>query len=96
MLESYLEWGTQPIRLDHSKMDYGVSVTDPCIDWPTTESLLREAAERGADPSGLALERLLLRAQRGYAREVRPALADRLAAQGQDVQLVCRDMERVN
>ena len=46
MLESYLEWGTQPIRLDHSKMDYGVSVTDPCIDWPTTEALLREAAER--------------------------------------------------
>ena len=46
MLESYLEWGTQPIRLDRSKMDYGVSVTDPCIDWPTTETLLREAAER--------------------------------------------------
>ena len=46
MLESYLEWGTQPIRFDHSKMEYGVSVTDPCIDWATTESLLREAAER--------------------------------------------------
>ena len=46
MLQSYLEWGTQPIRFDHSKMEYGVSVTDPCIDWATTESLLREAAER--------------------------------------------------
>jgi 3-deoxy-7-phosphoheptulonate synthase len=23
-----------------STLEYGVSITDPCIDWPTTESLL--------------------------------------------------------
>ena len=46
MLESYLEWGSQQTHPDHDKMDYGVSVTDPCIDWPTTERLLREAADR--------------------------------------------------
>lgn len=46
MLESYLEWGNQQPRLDRSRLEYGVSVTDPCIDWQTTETLLREAAER--------------------------------------------------
>lgn len=46
MLESYLEWGCQQITADPDKMDYGVSVTDPCIDWETTERLLRDAAER--------------------------------------------------
>lgn len=46
MLEGYLEWGCQPISPDPDKMDYGVSVTDSCIDWETTERLLREAADR--------------------------------------------------
>ena len=46
MLESYLEWGAQNISPDPDKMEYGVSVTDPCIDWETTARLLREAAER--------------------------------------------------
>ncbi len=46
MLESYLDWGCQQITADPDKMDYGVSVTDPCIDWETTERLLRDAAER--------------------------------------------------
>ncbi|MGI5869012.1 MAG: 3-deoxy-7-phosphoheptulonate synthase [Kiritimatiellia bacterium] len=46
MLESYLEWGSQPMSHDPDKMDYGVSVTDPCIDWETTERILREAADR--------------------------------------------------
>ena len=46
MLESYLGWGAQKAELNSSKLKYGVSVTDPCIDWETTEALLREAAER--------------------------------------------------
>ena len=29
------------IPADLSQLRYGVSVTDPCIDWPTTEALLR-------------------------------------------------------
>jgi 3-deoxy-7-phosphoheptulonate synthase len=44
MLESNLEAGSQPVNSDRSKLKYGVSVTDPCIDWPTTERCLLEAA----------------------------------------------------
>jgi 3-deoxy-7-phosphoheptulonate synthase len=40
MLESNLNWGTQPIPADRSQLRYGVSVTDACIDWATTETLL--------------------------------------------------------
>jgi 3-deoxy-7-phosphoheptulonate synthase len=45
MLESYLEEGNQPVQSDHKKLRYGVSVTDGCIDWKTTEKLLRAAAD---------------------------------------------------
>jgi 3-deoxy-7-phosphoheptulonate synthase len=40
MLESHLHAGTQPIPAERSKLRYGVSVTDACIDWETTERLL--------------------------------------------------------
>jgi len=40
MLESHLKAGNQPIPKDRSQLEYGVSITDPCIDWPTTETLL--------------------------------------------------------
>jgi 3-deoxy-7-phosphoheptulonate synthase len=43
MLESNLEAGSQAIPADLSKLRYGVSVTDPCIDWASTEELLRRA-----------------------------------------------------
>jgi 3-deoxy-7-phosphoheptulonate synthase len=43
MLESNLEAGSQEIPEDRSKLRYGVSVTDACIDWPGTEELLRRA-----------------------------------------------------
>jgi 3-deoxy-7-phosphoheptulonate synthase len=43
MLESNLEAGKQPIPADRTQLKYGVSVTDPCIDWRTTEAILREA-----------------------------------------------------
>jgi 3-deoxy-7-phosphoheptulonate synthase len=45
MLESNLEAGNQPLNSDRSKLKFGVSITDPCIDWPTTESCLLEAAK---------------------------------------------------
>jgi 3-deoxy-7-phosphoheptulonate synthase len=45
MLESNLEAGNQPIPEDRTQLRYGVSVTDPCIDWATTEDLLRRAHE---------------------------------------------------
>jgi 3-deoxy-7-phosphoheptulonate synthase len=44
MLESNLEAGNQDIPADRSKLRYGVSVTDGCIDWATTEKSLRELA----------------------------------------------------
>jgi 3-deoxy-7-phosphoheptulonate synthase len=49
MLESNLLAGNQPIPADLSKLEYGRSVTDPCIDWPTTEKLLREARQKLKD-----------------------------------------------
>ena len=39
MLESNLHWGNQPIPSDRSELRYGVSVTDACVDWETTEGL---------------------------------------------------------
>jgi len=40
MLESNLHFGQQSIPEQRSELRYGVSVTDPCIDWETTEKLL--------------------------------------------------------
>ena len=44
MLESYLEGGKQPIPARHDSIRYGVSITDACLGWKETESLLRTAA----------------------------------------------------
>ncbi len=49
MLESNLGWGNQVIPQDLSQLKYGISVTDACIDWDTTETLLREAREELKD-----------------------------------------------
>ncbi|MEJ1353496.1 MAG: 3-deoxy-7-phosphoheptulonate synthase [Candidatus Sedimenticola sp. (ex Thyasira tokunagai)] len=46
MLESSLNAGNQSIPKDLSQLEYGVSVTDGCIGWETTEKLLREMAEK--------------------------------------------------
>ncbi len=46
MLESNLNEGNQSIPADLSQLKYGVSVTDACINWDTTETLLRESAEK--------------------------------------------------
>lgn len=43
MLESNLEAGNQKVPDDLSTLRYGVSVTDACIDWATTEAVLRES-----------------------------------------------------
>ncbi len=40
MLESNLHAGNQPIPADRRELRYGVSVTDACIDWASTEELL--------------------------------------------------------
>ena len=51
MLESHLNAGSQSLNGDRSTLKYGVSITDPCIDWQTTEDLLREAAEVLSKPA---------------------------------------------
>jgi len=43
MIESYLEEGNQKIPSDLSQLKYGVSITDACIDWATTERVLLDA-----------------------------------------------------
>jgi 3-deoxy-7-phosphoheptulonate synthase len=43
MVESNLEAGNQAIPADLSQLKYGCSVTDACVDWPTTETMIREA-----------------------------------------------------
>ncbi len=44
MLESHLNGGTQPFPRPAAELLHGVSITDPCMDWQTTEDLLLEAA----------------------------------------------------
>jgi 3-deoxy-7-phosphoheptulonate synthase len=44
MLESHLHGGSQAIPAVLAQLKYGVSVTDACIDWPTTAELLLRAA----------------------------------------------------
>ena len=45
MIESFIEAGNQPIPADLGKLKYGCSVTDACVDWPTTENMIRAARE---------------------------------------------------
>jgi 3-deoxy-7-phosphoheptulonate synthase len=49
MLESNINAGNQAIPADLSKLKYGVSVTDACIDWSTTERLLRDTRAKLKD-----------------------------------------------
>jgi 3-deoxy-7-phosphoheptulonate synthase len=44
MLESHLAAGSQPLASRREDLTYGVSITDGCIDWETTERLFRAHA----------------------------------------------------
>ena len=44
MVESNIAAGNQSLQSDPNQLQYGVSVTDACIDWDTTAGLLREIA----------------------------------------------------
>jgi 3-deoxy-7-phosphoheptulonate synthase len=56
MIESNLAAGNQSIPEDLTELEYGVSVTDGCIDWDTTEACLRDIAAKLTDvlPARLA------------------------------------------
>jgi 3-deoxy-7-phosphoheptulonate synthase len=48
MVESHLSEGSQPLVADRTQLRYGVSITDACVGWETTERMLRGAfAELG-------------------------------------------------
>lgn len=49
MLESNLEGGSQPIPSDLSRLRYGISVTDACMDWMSTEWALRSMRDKLKD-----------------------------------------------
>jgi 3-deoxy-7-phosphoheptulonate synthase len=42
MIESNLFAGNQPFPQPREQLRYGVSITDPCIDWTATEAVIRE------------------------------------------------------
>ena len=44
MIESHIEAGNQPIPADLSQLKYGCSVTDACVDWDTTDKMIRDTA----------------------------------------------------
>jgi len=46
MIESHLKAGNQSIPADLADLEYGVSITDGCIDWETTETCLREMRDK--------------------------------------------------
>ena len=50
MIESNIGFGAQKLTGDPADLAYGVSITDGCIDWETTERMLRESAGKLAAP----------------------------------------------
>jgi len=53
MLESYIQPGKQTLFKDLSLLDYGVSITDPCLSWEETEKLLQGAFVRSMSMSSV-------------------------------------------
>ena len=46
MVESHLNEGNQPIPKKNSELRYGVSITDSCVGWETTERMFRWGYEK--------------------------------------------------
>ena len=49
MVESNIGWGNQKLKPNLDDMEYGVSVTDACIDWETTEKSIRAMRDKLKD-----------------------------------------------
>ncbi len=50
MVESHINWGgSQSIPENLADLKYGVSITDACIDWETTEKAIRDMREKLKD-----------------------------------------------
>ncbi len=50
MLESHINDGNQKLEADAQNLHYGVSITDACINWETTEKLFSNMASQLAKP----------------------------------------------
>ncbi|HAS76957.1 MAG TPA: 3-deoxy-7-phosphoheptulonate synthase [Marinobacter adhaerens] len=59
MVESNINWGNQSIPENLADLKYGVSVTDACIDWPTTEKAIRDMRDKLKDVLAQAQDRLI-------------------------------------
>ncbi len=46
MIESFLSAGNQKVPADISQLQYGVSITDACINWETTERIILAAHDK--------------------------------------------------
>ena len=46
MIESNLGWGNQSITKNIDDLEYGVSITDACIDWEATEACITAMADK--------------------------------------------------
>ena len=46
MIESHLSGGNQKLSSNPDELEYGVSVTDACVDWKTTESSILAMADK--------------------------------------------------
>jgi len=44
MIESHLQEGAQPFDPDPTKLAYGISITDACVDWDTTVKMVDQLA----------------------------------------------------
>ncbi len=49
MVESHLKGGNQKLPANLDDLEYGVSVTDGCIAWDTTEQSIRDLADKVRD-----------------------------------------------
>ncbi len=48
MVESHLNAGNQPITGNAADLEYGVSITDACVDWSTTEDMIHSFRDKVA------------------------------------------------
>ena len=55
MIESFLKEGNQKMAEHPKDLEYGVSITDKCVDWPTTERMLRHAHGKLREAGGRAV-----------------------------------------
>lgn len=46
MVESHLNAGNQKMTADIKDLAYGVSITDACVDWATTEKMIRDLRDK--------------------------------------------------